>query len=110
MFQTNQIFKIRVINKVKLFLKIIDIKQKCFNFIIFVQKNLLHEEIFPPKAHVYCMIWTGKHIPRSSCVYCSRYFKGLLTGFGFYTKRLNNSEVFSLSGFNNFQEFKEKRV
>lgn len=77
MFQTNQNLKMRVINKVKLFLKVIDIKQNCLIFIIFVQTKLLHEEIFPPRAHAYCMIWTGKHIPCSSCVHCSRYFKAL---------------------------------
>lgn len=112
MFQTNQNLKMRVINKVKLFLKIIDIKQNCLIFIIFVQKNFCTKKYFHPELmHI---VWFGQvniylvlHAFTAAGI-----LKLFLTGFGFYTKRLNNS-VFcfflSLSGFNNFQEFREKR-
>lgn len=112
MFQTNQNLKMRVIDKVKLFLKIIDIKQNCLIFIIFVQKNFCTKKYFHPELmHI---VWFGQvniylvlHAFTAAGI-----LKLFLTGFGFYTKRLNNS-VFcfflSLSGFNNFQEFREKR-
>lgn len=112
MFQTNQNLKMRVINKVKLFLKVIDIKQNCLIFIIFVQKNFCTKKYFHPELmHI---VWFGQvniylvlHAFTAAGI-----LKLFLTGFGFYTKRLNNS-VFcfflSLSGFNNFQEFREKR-
>lgn len=111
MFQTNQNLKMRVLNKVKLFLKIIHIKQNCLIFIIFVQKNFCTKKYFHPELmHI---VWFGQVI-----IYlvlhaftAAGILKLFLTGFGFYTKRLNNSGVFflSLSGFNNFQEFREKR-
>lgn len=112
MFQTNQNLKMRVIDKVKLFLKIIDIKQNCLIFIIFVQKNFCTKKYFHPELmHI---VWFGQvniylvlHAFTAAGI-----LKLFLTGFGFYTKRLNNSVfcVFlSLSGFNNFQEFREKR-
>lgn len=112
MFQTNQNLKMRVINKVKLFLKIIDIKQNCLIFIIFAQKTFCTKKYFHPKLmHI---VWFGQvniylvlHAFTAAGI-----LKLFLTGFGFYTKRLNNS-VFcfflSLSGINNFQEFREKR-
>lgn len=112
MFQTNQNLKMRVINKVKLFLKVIDIKQNCLIFIIFVQKNFCTKKYFHPELmHI---VWFGQvniylvlHAFTAAGI-----LKLFLTGFGFYTKRLNNSVFWfflSLSGFNNFQEFREKR-
>lgn len=92
MFQTNQNLKMRVIDKVKLFLKIIDIKQNCLIFIF------MHIVWFG-QVNIYLVL----HAFTAAGI-----LKLFLTGFGFYTKRLNNSGFF-LSGFNNFQEFREKR-
>lgn len=94
MFQTNQNLKMRVLNKVKLFLKIIHIKQNCLIFIIFVQKNFCTKKYFHPELmHI---VWFGQvniylvlHAFTAAGI-----LKLFLTGFGFYTKRLNNSGVF----------------
>lgn len=91
MFKTNQNLKMRVIDKVKLFLKIIDIKQNCLIFIIFVQKNFCTKKYFHPELmHI---VWFGQvniylvlHAFTAAGI-----LKLFLTGFGFYTKRLNNS-------------------
>lgn len=94
MFQTNQNLKMRVINKVKLFLKIIDIKQNCLIFIIFIQKNFCTKKYFHPELmHI---VWFGQ-VNRYLVLHAftaTGILKLFLTGFGFYTKRLNNSGGF----------------